>query len=271
MQGTNTYLLGTGHTRILIDTAQGLPSWTSAISRVLTSESCTVSHVLLTHWHTDHTSGTGALLKLCPEAKIYKHSAVDDDILPIKDGDVFTVEGATLRAVHTPGHTTDHLVFWLDEEGALFSGDSVLGHGTSVFEDYGTYLQSLEKTRSLFSPRRVVPVKIRMEKQKGESTPLTAMSSRTGQAKIDEYLQHRKLREEQILDALSRNDSTASMTPMDIVKVVYIDTPVELHEPAARGVEQILLKMRDVDKKVVDVGDTERGEQSWQLRPKGKI
>ena len=146
----------------------------------------------------------------------------------------------------------------------------MLGHGTSVFEDYGTYLQSLEKTRRLFSSAGGTH-----EDQDGKAKwriyPSHGDVISDGPYKIDEYLQHRKLREEQILDALSRNDSAASMTPMDIVKVVYFDTPVELHEPAARGVEQILLKMRDVDRKVIDVGDTERGEQSWQLRPKGKI
>ena len=57
--------------------------------------------------------------------------------LPISDGQVFSVEGASLTAIHTPGHAGDHVVLWLDPDRCLFSGDHVLGWGTSWVEDLG--------------------------------------------------------------------------------------------------------------------------------------
>ena len=64
------------------------------------------------------------------------------------DGETFTVEGATIRAVHSPGHSNDHMCFILEEENAMFTGDNVLGHGSSAVEELGTYMSSLGKMQS---------------------------------------------------------------------------------------------------------------------------
>lgn len=121
--GTNTYLIGRGAERLLIDTGGGQPSWQAALGSVLATEGATVKQALLTHWHHDHTNGVPDLLKICPGVKIYKNQP-EGDMLDIADGQVFAVEGVTMRAFHTPGHTTDHMVFLLEEENAMFTGDS---------------------------------------------------------------------------------------------------------------------------------------------------
>ena len=88
------------------------------------------------------------LLSLCPDARVYKHTRERSrgGQTGIDDGDVFGVEGAKLRAWWCPGHTEDHVVFVLEDDGegaggegsmSLFTGDNVLGHGTAVFEDLG--------------------------------------------------------------------------------------------------------------------------------------
>jgi glyoxylase-like metal-dependent hydrolase (beta-lactamase superfamily II) len=77
----------------------------------------------LTHWHPDHTRGVPDLLAICPGAKVYKHSP-ETGQLDIRDGQIFEVDGAKLRAYHTPGHTHDHMVLVLEQDDAMFTGDS---------------------------------------------------------------------------------------------------------------------------------------------------
>ncbi|KAI9376385.1 beta-lactamase-like protein [Aspergillus egyptiacus] len=149
LQGTNTYIVGTGSQRLLIDTAQGIPEWADIMESTLSKHGITLSHVFLSHWHGDHTGGVPDLLRLYPDLSesIYKNSPGSDQ-QPIDDGQVFRVEGATLRAVHAPGHSHDHMCFILEEENAMFTGDNVLGHGTSAVEELGVYMEMLRKLKS---------------------------------------------------------------------------------------------------------------------------
>jgi glyoxylase-like metal-dependent hydrolase (beta-lactamase superfamily II) len=123
ISGTNTYLIGRGHQRILIDTGEGKPTWAARLQSVLSEEKATVHQALLTHWHGDHVNGVADLLRICPKATVFKHRP-DTGHQDIHDGQIFAVEGATLTACHTPGHTIDHMAFVLEEEDAMFTGDS---------------------------------------------------------------------------------------------------------------------------------------------------
>ena len=158
----------------------------------------------------------------------------------ISHGEVFQVDGTTLRAFHCPGHTIDHMSFVLEEEDAMFTGDNVLGHGTAVFEDLGIYLDSLDRMRKQFW---------------GRAYPAHGAVIEDGPGKIREYIAHRQMRELQISEALGSADGEA--TPMEIVKMVYRDVSEELHAPAARGVMQVLRKLESEGKVV------SRGEK-WQ-------
>lgn len=112
------------------------------IARYLDDHEISISHILLTHCHGDHTGGVDDLLLYNSKIPVHKHSPTQDQ-RAIEDGQIFSIEGATLRAVLAPGHTTDHTCFVLEEDLALFTGDNVLGHGYSVAENLGAYTRSL--------------------------------------------------------------------------------------------------------------------------------
>lgn len=247
-EGTNTYLIGVGRQRLLIDTGQGERSWSNLLSSTLQSEHATISQGLITHWHPDHVGGIKDLLALCPEATIYKNQPTDRQE-NISDGQIFKTEGATLRAFHCPGHTTDHMAFILEEENAMFTGDNVLGHGTAVFEDLATYLKSLERMR---------------QQCDGMAYPGHGELIEDGRAKIKEYIEHRQQREQEVMAVLEEAGSEGR-TPMEIVKVIYRDYPENLYEPAAKGVLQILQKLEGEGQ----VKEGERGK--WRVLRKAAL
>ncbi|GAB1317250.1 hypothetical protein MFIFM68171_07460 [Madurella fahalii] len=256
LQGTNTYLVGTGPKRLLIDTGEGKPSWIAALKRTLADEEASITAAIITHWHGDHTGGIRDLTAAWPSTKVYKH-APDAGQLDLSDGQTFHVDDASLTAVHTPGHTADHMVLLFAEEDAMFTGDNVLGHGTAVFEDLAAYMGSLERMRKLF---------------RGRAYPGHGAVVPDGPAKIAEYIRHRQQREEQVMQMLSSEKETAeaavegvgggggsggsgsngngdgdgngnAWTVMELVKSIYRDVPESLHPAAAAGVKQILQKL----------------------------
>lgn len=219
----------------MVDTGEGKPSWSRALSSVLSSEAVTISHAIITHWHPDHVGGVKDLLRQCPRIEIHKNQPAAGQ-LDITDGQLFQAEGVTLRAFHCPGHTVDHMALVLEEEDAMFTGDNVLGHGTAVFEDLSSYLDSLQRMKQQFH---------------GRAYPGHGAVIPDGRAKIEEYIRHRQQREEEILTALrdaehgdgSSDNKKAGLSARDLVEIVYKDVPESLHDAAEKGVLQVLHKL----------------------------
>jgi glyoxylase-like metal-dependent hydrolase (beta-lactamase superfamily II) len=159
-------------------------------------------------------------------------AGVDDrhglSITTIGEGSVVRTEGATLRAIHAPGHAEDHLCFVLEEEGSLFSGDNILGVGTTVIPGQGgdlrQYLNSLDRLLAQ-KPAAIYPA----------HGPLI----QDGDAKIREYIAHRQMREDQILAALG----AGPLAIPEIVAQIYADYPPSLHGPAGESVGSHLRKL----------------------------
>lgn len=246
--GTNTYIVGTSKRPILLDTGQGIDSYLPLLDEALDGR--VPGEMVLTHAHPDHIGG-------CPQ--IHAHYGAmpvkkrplpghddkgGDDVVPVDHGDVIETEGATLEALFTPGHAEDHLCYLLREERAIFTGDVVLGAGTTVIPEHGGDL--LDYMRSL---------RFLLELEPAVLYPAHGPAIRDASGKIREYIAHRELREEQIVDLLG--EGVALVTEM--VERMYADVPKFLHPAAATSVRSHLRKLQRENRATLD------GE-SWSLR-----
>lgn len=233
--GTGTYIIGDERGVAVIDPG---PHDENHIEAVMAAAAGPVDKILVTHTHLDHSGGVG-LLKDRTGAEVLAfggHPSGPDNAAAALDegadfrftpdrllrhGDVIRLAAATLEAIHTPGHCANHLCFALAEEGALFTGDHIMGWSTSVVAppdgDMEDYLQSLElllnRQDKVYYPTHGAPI----------------INPRPFVQAIKE---HRAARDKGILAALG---STA-LTAMDVAKIVYTDIDPRLHIAAALNV-----------------------------------
>eukprot|EP00759_Apiculatamorpha_spiralis_P015763 PhF_6_TR22329/c0_g1_i1/m.31611 len=244
LDGTCTYLVGTGAQRVLIDTGEGVPAYMSYLTEAAQNVQ-SLQCILITHWHRDHVGGV---------EDVRKHFGSDiavrklpggpwkgTNVVPLEQNEVISVEGATIRVVQSPGHTCDHAALVLEEENAIFSGDCVLGAGTVRFACYHDYMKSLDVLRQL-TPSIIYP---------GHGPVIHDACER-----IDQYITHRKAREQQVYHVVE-NSKGKGITPLQIVETVYHDVSKDLVLAAAGNVIHCLRKM-----KVEGLVDVERREGS---------
>ncbi|XP_045472738.1 endoribonuclease LACTB2 [Harmonia axyridis] len=253
LQGTNTYIVGTGKRRILIDTGDSdVPQYLNHLKSVLKHEKIDLAHILITHWHHDHIGGLCDVMSIegkTANTQVWKFPTTEEkdlntniEIENLTENQEFSVEGATLRVVHTPGHTADHVVLHLLEDNAIFSGDCILGEGTTVFENLYDFMRSLNKLLEL-KPAVIYP---------GHGNVIHNPSQT-----IEYYISHRMERETQIMETLNNNRQKA-FSESELVKIIYMDTPEKLHKAAEQTLKHHLQKLLQENKVVME-------DNKWRL------
>ena len=239
--GTGTYVVG--HAAVAVvdpgpDSLQHIENLLRGLG------GATVSHILITHTHLDHSPGA-RLLAARTGARTYgfgphaKNSKDDDKVeegadfafvpdVYVRQGDVIEGDGFELEAVHTPGHCSNHLCFQLRSERLLFTGDHVMGWSTSVISppdgDMADYMRSLAlvlgRNDARYLPTHGPPI--------DDPKPL-----------VQAFIAHRHAREEQILTCLREGPSTIA----EMVPRMYASVSKLLYPAAARSVFAHILHM----------------------------
>lgn len=217
LEGTNTYLFGSDPC-VVIDPGSEDPGHLDAI-HTAAAERGGIGLVLLTHSHGDHTAGADQL---------------DADVVLPAGGE----EHFALRALATPGHAEDHVCF-LSEAGVCFSGDLVLGLGSTIVPPGGNSLAAFMDSLALLQAQEIELI------APGHGPWVTEPA-----AKLAEYVEHRQMRERRLLEALEAGERSRA----ELLATVWDDIPMELLPMAAMAMEAHLEKLEGEGRLPDDLG-----------------
>jgi len=238
--GTGTYIIGNGSVGV-IDPGPRDEAHVQAILDTLDPGE-TISHILITHTHMDHSPATALLQPQCsapsygygPHGGDGGHEVEeggDRDFVPdhvLRDGDIIEGGDWTIEAVHTPGHTSNHLCFALRQEKVLFTGDHVMGWSTSVISppdgNMADYMESLEKL---------------LNRDDEIYWPTHGPAITEPKKFVRGFITHRAMRDGQILKCL--DDGIETIPAM--VEIMYANVDKGLHPAAARSVLAHMIRL----------------------------
>lgn len=231
LDGTRTYVVGA--TRVaVIDPGPALPAHLDAVTEAVGGRS--VEAVLLTHAHADHAAGAAGLAErlgapVAASALALERAGLEGRALADGEEVRLTPGDGALVALAAPGHSRDHLAFWKRPEGWLFTGDLVLGEGSSAVLHpdgrVGEVLASLRRLEAL-RPSRIFP---------GHGPTVEA-----AEEKLREYREHRRERERQVEEAIA----AGAATPAEIRERIYGPLPPGLARAAEASVSAHLFHLR---------------------------
>lgn len=222
LEGTQTYLLGD---TAVLDPGPLLDAHIEAIRAALPR----LATILITHRHADHAPAAIPLKEMTGARILAPRNVLEETDQILSGGETIAIDGETLEVIATPGHTNEHICF-LTRDGDLFTGDTILGSGTTTIfppdGHMGDYLRSLRVLRAR-NPRRIYPAHGPVRE---DATAL-----------IDEYIAHRLQREQQVLAAVAAGAASAA----EMRAHIYPDLDPRLHQAAEIQIEAHLTKLRE--------------------------
>ncbi len=232
--GTNTYLLGSKEIAV-IDPGPAIPEHLNAIRKLAAAP---IKWILVTHTHPDHSPGTALLAEATGAEKIGKAAPQgrnqDQTFIPDRipeDGDAFETPEFTLRAIHTPGHASNHLCYLHGEHGFLFTGDHIINGSTVVIDppdgNMGDYLRSLERLKTI-ETKAILP---------GHGEVMDKP-----QEAIDWLIKHRREREAKVVAALQQQPNATSR---QLVPLVYDDVDEDRYDLAEHSLLAHLILLEE--------------------------
>jgi glyoxylase-like metal-dependent hydrolase (beta-lactamase superfamily II) len=238
LSGTNTYIVRIDKaSALVIDPGPAIDAHVHSILSSVDEMELTVHAILVTHGHPDHAPAAEPLSH-ATGAPIYAHREPTFRAdFAFEDREAVQFDDATLTVIDAPGHAVDHLVFYLREEKALFTGDVVLGEGTVVVAPPGGAMRPYQRTLQ------------RLLDEYGDSRAIYGGHGEAvldPRAKLVEYIAHRRMREDQLLRQLEHDPATIPV----LVSTIYSDVDRRLWPAAARQMLAHLIALEEENRVV---------------------
>lgn len=261
-QQTNIYIVGQGEV-LSIDSGEAIDKFKWMLRGYLAAmEQSEIAIAGITHHHFDHSGNLkdlreamGAEIAVPSNAvKLLKGRLPDDGVQTLDDGRVIDLDGGVrVRVIASPGHSVDSICYYLEDEGVLFTGDTLLGVGTTVIGDLAAYRESLQTLVELPNLKVLCP---------GHG-PLVY----DARERLQTYIDHRNMREDQILTILRRG---APVTSWEIMEEMYPDVDKRLRRAADGNVRTHLAQLRKEGRVSVEPGARRKRDSERLKRQREK-
>jgi len=261
-RSTNIYLVGDNEV-LSIDSGEALDKYRWMLRGYLAAiEQTEIAIAAITHHHWDHSGNLKEIREALHAAIAVPENGVDllagrlptSGVQTLRDGQIIDLDKAVhVQVLATPGHSVDSLCYYLEEDGVLFTGDTLLGVGTTTVRDLGDYRRSLQRLVELPNLKVLCP---------GHG-PLV----HDARERLQTYIGHRDMREQQIIDALRAGGPLSSW---DIMLSLYGDIDTRLRSAADGNVRAHLTQLQQEGRITVIPGKKRRPNPAKAAREKLK-